>query len=90
MIYWRNDNGKDTKRGNRLFKIIYHLVENGKSTAPELSKKLKVSVITIYGDMLEGGFLRWRNKISDNAMFQELKEVIISHKMFLYCLREYL
>ena len=28
---------------SRLFRIIYHLMENGKSTAPELAEKLEVS-----------------------------------------------
>ena len=33
---------------SRLFKIIYYLMENGKSTAPELAEKLEVSIRTIY------------------------------------------
>ena len=36
---------------SRLFRIIYHLMENGKSTAPELAEKLEVSVRTIYRDI---------------------------------------
>ena len=36
---------------SRLFKIIYYLMENGKSTAPELAEKLEVSVRTIYRDI---------------------------------------
>lgn len=36
---------------SRLFKIIYHLMENGKSTAPELAEKLEVSIRTIYRDI---------------------------------------
>ena len=139
---------------SRLFRIIYHLMENGKSTAPELAEKLEVSVRTIYRDIdiissagvpiyvttgrnggiqiadsfvldrlllsdkekediitalksvsivdnhnsdtlsklsaifntksenwLEVDFSRWGNKSQDNAMFQKVKEAIISHKM---------
>ena len=36
---------------SRLFRIIYHLMENGKSTAPEFAEKLEVSVRTIYRDI---------------------------------------
>lgn len=36
---------------SRLFRIIYYLMENGKSTAPELAEKLEVSVRTIYRDI---------------------------------------
>ena len=36
---------------SRLFKIIYYLIENGKSTAPELAEKLEVSIRTIYRDI---------------------------------------
>ena len=36
---------------SRLFRIIYHVMENGKSTAPELAEKLEVSVRTVYRDI---------------------------------------
>ena len=36
---------------SRLFKIVYHLLEKGKSTAPELAKKFEVSIRTIYRDL---------------------------------------
>ncbi|MGU8438480.1 HTH domain-containing protein (plasmid) [Clostridium perfringens] len=36
---------------SRLFRIIYYLIEKGKSTAPELAKKFEVSVRTIYRDI---------------------------------------
>lgn len=36
---------------SRLFKIIYHLLEKGTSTAPELAEKFEVSVRTIYRDI---------------------------------------
>ncbi len=36
---------------SRLFKIIYYLLDKGKSTAPELAEKFEVSVRTIYRDI---------------------------------------
>jgi len=36
---------------SRLFKIVYHLINNGQSTAPELAKMLEVSIRTIYRDI---------------------------------------
>ena len=36
---------------NRLFKIIYYLLDKGKSTAPELAAKFEVSIRTIYRDL---------------------------------------
>mgnify|MGYP000608108663 FL=1 len=36
---------------SRLFKIVYHLLGKGKSTAPELAKKFEVSIRTIYRDL---------------------------------------
>ena len=36
---------------SRLFRVLYHLLENGRATAPELAEKLEVSVRTIYRDV---------------------------------------
>ena len=36
---------------SRLFKIVYYLLDKGQATAPELAKKLEVSVRTIYRDI---------------------------------------
>lgn len=36
---------------SRLFKIVYHLLNKGQATAPELAKMLEVSVRTIYRDI---------------------------------------
>ncbi len=36
---------------SRLFKIIYHLLDKGQATAPELAEKFEVSVRTIYRDI---------------------------------------
>lgn len=38
-------------QGNRLFKIVYYLLNKGQATAPELAEKLEVSVRTIYRDI---------------------------------------
>lgn len=35
----------------RLFKIVYHLLDQGHATAPELAEKFEVSVRTIYRDI---------------------------------------
>lgn len=36
---------------SRLFKIVYHLLDKGQATAPELADKFEVSVRTIYRDI---------------------------------------
>lgn len=36
---------------SRLFKIVYYLLEKGKSTAPELAEEFEVSIRTIYRDI---------------------------------------
>lgn len=36
---------------HRLFKIVYYLLENGKTTAPELAERFEVSIRTIYRDL---------------------------------------
>lgn len=36
---------------SRLFKIVYHLLDKGQATAPELAEALEVSVRTIYRDI---------------------------------------
>lgn len=36
---------------HRLFELTYYLLEHGQATAPELAKKLEVSVRTIYRDL---------------------------------------
>ncbi|WP_315121970.1 YafY family protein [uncultured Clostridium sp.] len=36
---------------SRLFKIVYHILEKGRVTAPELADKFEVSVRTIYRDV---------------------------------------
>lgn len=47
----RNKGVSAYMKESRLFRIIYHLMENGKSTAPELAEKLEVSIRTIYRDI---------------------------------------
>lgn len=36
---------------SRLFKILYHLLDKGRATAPELAEKFEVSVRTVYRDI---------------------------------------
>ncbi|MBD5542723.1 MAG: YafY family transcriptional regulator [Lachnospiraceae bacterium] len=36
---------------SRLFKIVYHLLDKGQATAPQLAEKFEVSVRTIYRDI---------------------------------------
>jgi len=36
---------------NRLFRIVYFILEKGRVTAPELAEKFEVSVRTIYRDV---------------------------------------
>ena len=36
---------------SRLFKILYHLLQNGRASAPQLAQELEVSVRTIYRDI---------------------------------------
>lgn len=43
--------GVRAMRESRLFQIVYHLLEKGQATAPELAEKLEVSVRTIYRDI---------------------------------------
>lgn len=38
-------------RESRLFRIVYYLLQNGKTTAPELAHKFEVSIRTIYRDI---------------------------------------
>lgn len=38
-------------KNNRLFKILYYILENGKVTASELAEKYEVSIRTIYRDI---------------------------------------
>ncbi len=38
-------------REGRLFRIVYYLLQSGKTTAPELAQKFEVSIRTIYRDI---------------------------------------
>ena len=38
-------------KDNRLFRILYYILEKGKVTASELADKFEVSVRTIYRDI---------------------------------------
>lgn len=74
---------------SRLFKIVYYLLEKGKSTASELSEKFEVSVRTIYRDIdvisssgipiyatqgKGGGISILDNFVLDKSMFSETEQ----------------
>lgn len=71
---------------NRLFQIVYYLLENGRSSAPELAKKFEVSTRTIYRDLdtisaagipiyatqgKGGGISLLENYVLDKSLFSE-------------------
>ncbi|NNJ30856.1 helix-turn-helix transcriptional regulator [Lacrimispora defluvii] len=71
---------------NRLFKIIYFILEKGRVTAPELAEKFEVSVRTIYRDIdvissagipiyvttgRSGGIQILDNYVLDKALFSD-------------------
>lgn len=77
-------------RESRLFKIIYHILENGRTTAPELAEKFEVSVRTIYRDIdvissagipiyvttgRNGGIQIRENYVLDKALFSEKEKL---------------
>ena len=51
MFVWYNIIRGDYMQENRLFKIVYYLLDKGKSTASELAEKFEVSIRTIYRDL---------------------------------------
>ena len=62
---------------SRLFKIIYHLMEKGQATAPELAEKFEVSVRTIYRDIdrISGAgclSIRWRGEVGEFVCWTDL------------------
>jgi len=71
---------------SRLFKIVYYLLENGRTTASELAEKFEVSVRTIYRDIdvissagipiyvttgRNGGIQILEHYVLDKALFSE-------------------
>jgi len=74
---------------NRLFQIVYYLLENGKSSAPELAEKFEVSTRTIYRDLdtisaagipiyatqgKGGGISLMKNYVLDKSIFSEKEQ----------------
>lgn len=74
---------------NRLFQIVYYLLENGKSTAPELAERFEVSTRTIYRDLdtisaagipiyaipgKGGGISLLENYVLDKSLFSEKEQ----------------
>ena len=47
----RNDQEETLMQESRLFKILYHLLDKGRATAPELAEKFEISVRTVYRDI---------------------------------------
>ena len=73
----------------RLFQIVYYLLENGKSSAPELANKFEVSTRTIYRDLdtisaagipiyatqgKGGGISLMKNYVLDKSIFSEKEQ----------------
>ena len=73
----------------RLFQIVYYLLENGKSSAPELANKFEVSTRTIYRDLDSisaagipiyatqgkgGGISLMENYVLDKSTFSEKEQ----------------
>ena len=73
----------------RLFQIVYYLLENGKSSAPELANKFEVSTRTIYRDLDSisaagipiyatqgkgGGISLMENYVLDKSIFSEKEQ----------------
>lgn len=74
---------------NRLFQIVYYLLEHGKSSAPELAKKFEVSTRTVYRDLdtlsaagipiyamqgKGGGISLLENYVLDKSLFSEKEQ----------------
>lgn len=89
---------------SRLFKIVYHLLDKGQATAPELASRFEVSVRTIYRDIdalsgagipiyteagRNGGIHLMDGFVLDKAVFSEgEKQEIISALQSLHAARQ--
>ena len=52
MLLWYNESRRSKMmKNNRLFRILYYILEKEKVTANELADKFEVSVRTIYRDI---------------------------------------
>ena len=51
MVFYDQSKEGLAMQESRLFKIVYHLLDKGRATAPELADKFEVSVRTIYRDI---------------------------------------
>lgn len=64
---------------SRLFKIVYHLLDKGQATAPELAEKLEVSVRTIYRDLdaLSGAGIPIYTETGRNGGIHLMKDFVL-------------
>ena len=68
---------------SRLFKILYHLLDKGQATAPELAEKFEVSVRTIYRDIdaLSGAGIPIYTETGRNGGIHLLNEFVLDKAM---------
>ena len=68
---------------SRLFKIVYHLLDRGQATAPELAEKFEVSVRTIYRDIdaLSGAGIPIYTETGRNGGIHLLNEFVLDKAM---------
>lgn len=64
---------------SRLFKIVYHLLDKGRATAPELAEKFEVSVRTIYRDIdaLSGAGIPVYTEAGRNGGIHLMKDFVL-------------
>ena len=86
---------------SRLFKIVYYLLDKGRTTAPELAQEFEVSVRTIYRDIdalsesgipvyaetgRNGGIYLLDNYVLDKALLSDKEKLEILSSLHLLCL----
>lgn len=66
-------------QGGRLFQIVYHLLDKGQATAPELAEKFEVSVRTIYRDIdaLSGAGIPVYTEAGRNGGIHLMKDFVL-------------
>lgn len=64
---------------SRLFKIVYHLLNKGQATAPELAEKFEVSVRTIYRDIdaLSGAGIPIYSEVGRNGGIHLMNDFVL-------------
>lgn len=71
-------------RENRLFQIVYYLLDKGKATAPELAEKFQVSVRTIYRDLdsLSGAGIPVYTETGRNGGISLMHDFVLDQVLF--------